>query len=122
MPVNPNNARKTLSREIPSAVPEERREMKEARYLNWRINREVNAEDTELIKFVQEGMETSAYSSGPLAESEICLIDSAEKIRNSIPVSRLETEPDSDEVVKINEELLENKDNKVKNIFDKNKT
>ena len=67
-------------------------------------------------------METSAYSSGPLAESEICLIDSAEKIRNSIPVSRLETEPDSDEVVKINEELLENKDNKVKNIFDKNKT
>jgi phenylpropionate dioxygenase-like ring-hydroxylating dioxygenase large terminal subunit len=103
-------------------LPDERREMKAARYLNWRINREVNAEDTELIKFVQEGMETSAYSSGPLAESEICLIDSAEKIRNSIPVSRLETEPDSDDIVKINEELLENKDNKVKNIFDKNKT
>ena len=36
--------------------------MKAARYLNWRINREVNAEDTELINFVQEGMETSAYS------------------------------------------------------------
>ena len=95
--------------------------MKAARYLNWRINREVNAEDTELINFVQEGMETSAYSSGPLAESEICLIDSAEKIRNSIPVSRLEVEPDADEIVKINEELLENKDKKVKNIFDKKK-
>jgi phenylpropionate dioxygenase-like ring-hydroxylating dioxygenase large terminal subunit len=103
-------------------LPDERREMKAARYLNWRINREVNAEDTELINFVQEGMETSAYSSGPLAESEICLIDSAEKIRNSIPVSRLEVEPDTDEIVKINEELLENKDKKVKNIFDKNKT
>jgi hypothetical protein len=67
-------------------------------------------------------METSAFSSGPLAESEICLIDSAEKIRNSIPVSRLEVEPETDEIVKINEELLENKDKKVKNIFDKNKT
>ena len=118
----PINSRKTLIREIPYALPDERREMKAARYLNWRINREVNAEDTELIKFVQEGMETSAYSSGPLAESEICLIDSAEKIRNSIPVSRLETEPNSDEIVKINEELLEIRDKKVKNIFDRKKT
>ena len=118
----PINSRKTLIREIPYALPDERREMKAARYLNWRINREVNAEDTELINFVQEGMETSAYISGPLAESEICLIDSAEKIRNSIPVSRLEVEPDADEIVKINEELLENKDKKVKNIFDKKKT
>mgnify|MGYP006240094993 FL=1 len=67
-------------------------------------------------------METSAYSSGPLAESEICLIDSAKKIRNSIPVSRLEVEPNSDEMININEELLENKDKKVKNIFDSNKT
>ena len=67
-------------------------------------------------------METSAYCSGPLAESEICLIDRAEKIRNAIPVSRLVAEPDADEIVKINEELLENKDKKVKNIFDKKKT
>ena len=67
-------------------------------------------------------METSAYSYGPLAESEICLIDSAEKIRNLIPVSRLEVEPDTDEIVKINEELLENNDKKVKNIFDRKKT
>ena len=118
----PINSRKTLIREIPYALPDERREMKAARYLNWRINREVNAEDTELIKFVQEGMETSAFSSGPLAESEICLIDSVEKIRNSIPVSRLETEPNSDEIVKINEELLEIRDKKVKNIFDRKKT
>ena len=50
------------------------------------------------------------------------LIDSAEKIRNSIPVSRLEAEPNSDEIVKINEELLEIRDKKVKNIFDRKKT
>ena len=110
----PINSRKTLIREIPYALPDERREMKAARYLNWRINREVNAEDTELINFVQEGMETSAYSSGPLAESEICLIDSAEKIRNSIPVSRLEVEPDADEILKINENNIFQKLDKTK--------
>ena len=35
--------------------PMTRREMKAARYLNWRINRRVNAEDTALIQGVQDG-------------------------------------------------------------------
>ena len=38
-----------MIREISYALPDDRREMKAARYLNWRINRRVNAEDTELI-------------------------------------------------------------------------
>ena len=46
LPVSPTE---TLIREISYALPDERREMKAARYLNWRINRRVNAEDTALI-------------------------------------------------------------------------
>ena len=91
--------------------------MKAARYLNWRINREVNAEDTELINLVQEGMETSAFVSGPLAESEICLIDSAERIRNAIPVSTLDIEPNLQEISTLNQNLLDNKSMKNKNTF-----
>ena len=43
VPVGPTQ---TMIREISYAVPDRRREMKAARYLNWRINRRVNAEDT----------------------------------------------------------------------------
>ena len=52
----PVSATETVMREISYALPDDRREMKAARYLNWRINRRVNAEDTELITRVQLGM------------------------------------------------------------------
>ena len=84
-------------------------EMKVARYLNWRINREVNAEDTRLIKGVQEGMRSSAFQSGPLAKSEICLIDSAEKIRQAIPIATLDQEPATEDMQGINHQLWSRK-------------
>ncbi len=115
----PINASTTMIREIPFALKDDRREMKAARYLNWRINRQVNAEDTELINWVQEGMETLGFESGALADSEVCLIDSAEKIRKAIPVATLHQEPDSKDILQINKDLLEeaNKKTKVKKIF-----
>ena len=54
----PVSATETVIREISYALPDDRREMKTARYLNWRINRRVNAEDTELITRVQLGMQS----------------------------------------------------------------
>ena len=50
-------------------------------------------EDTKLIKLVQEGMNTSYFNSCPLSSSELCLIDSANKIREAIPLSSQETKP-----------------------------
>ena len=50
-------------------------------------------------------MQTSAFESGPLAKSEICLIDSAEKIRRAIPVSTFDQEPASEEIHGLNQEL-----------------
>ena len=102
----PINASTTMIREIPFGLKDDRREMKLARYLNWRINREVNAEDTNLIKWVQEGMLSSAFESGLLAKSEISLIDSAEKIRRAIPVSTLNQEPASEEIQGLNQGLV----------------
>ena len=90
IPISPT---RTMIREIPYAIPDERREMKAARYLNWRVNRQVNAEDAALVARVQQGMGSSSFTSGPFAEREILLIDSAERIRQTIPVSRHETEP-----------------------------
>jgi phenylpropionate dioxygenase-like ring-hydroxylating dioxygenase large terminal subunit len=90
LPVSPTE---TLIREISYALPDDRREMKAARYLNWRINRRVNAEDTELVERVQQGMVSPSYRPGPLGRSEVCLRSFAEKLRRLIPEARLAQPP-----------------------------
>jgi len=82
VPVNPTQ---TMIREISYALPDARRETRAARYLNWRINRQVNAEDTVLIQRVQDGMAASGYDSGPLGPSEVCLRAFARRLTAQIP-------------------------------------
>jgi phenylpropionate dioxygenase-like ring-hydroxylating dioxygenase large terminal subunit len=89
----PVSATETIIREISYALPDGRREMKAARYLNWRINRRVNAEDTELIARVQEGMASPTYQPGPLGTSEVCLRSFAQKLRRLVPEARLPAPP-----------------------------
>jgi phenylpropionate dioxygenase-like ring-hydroxylating dioxygenase large terminal subunit len=89
----PVSSTETVIREISYAVPDDRREMKVARQLNWRINRRVNAEDTELIARVQRGMESWSYVAGPLGTSEVCLRSFATKLRQLIPEARLDSPP-----------------------------
>jgi phenylpropionate dioxygenase-like ring-hydroxylating dioxygenase large terminal subunit len=84
VPVSPTQ---TVIREIAYVRPDARREVRAARYLNWRINRQVNAEDTVLIARVQAGMESQSYSSGPLSKSEVCLAAFARRMRAAIPPS-----------------------------------
>ena len=97
----PVTATETVIREISYALPDAnmsdrwRRQMKIARHLNWRINRQVNAEDTELITRVQLGMQSRAYVAGPLGTSEVCLRRFAQKLRRLIPEARLESPPPS---------------------------
>ena len=89
----PVSATETVIREISYALPDDRREMKAARYLNWMINRRVNAEDTELITRVQLGMQSASYKPGPLGMSEVCLRSFARKLRAMIPEARLDQPP-----------------------------
>ena len=89
----PVSGTETVIREISYAIPDDRREMKAARYLNWRINRRVNAEDTELITRVQLGMQSPTYEAGPLGTSEVCLRSFAKKLRTLIPEARLAQAP-----------------------------
>jgi phenylpropionate dioxygenase-like ring-hydroxylating dioxygenase large terminal subunit len=91
----PVSATETLIREIAYALPDDRREMKAARYLNWRINRQVNAEDTELVARVQAGMASSSFTAGPLAEGEVCLRSFGRRMRALIPEARQRRAPDS---------------------------
>ncbi len=90
LPVSPTEC---LIREISYALPDDRREMKAARYLNWRINRRVNAEDTELITRVQAGMASRTFSIGPLSDKEVCLRHFCKRMRELIPQARQEQRP-----------------------------
>jgi len=90
IPVSPTE---TLIREIAYAHPDGRREMKAARYLNWRINRQVSAEDHALIERVQTGMGSRSFSPGPLGRNEVALRSFARRMRQLIPESRLEYAP-----------------------------
>jgi phenylpropionate dioxygenase-like ring-hydroxylating dioxygenase large terminal subunit len=89
----PVSASETMIREIAYVHPDSSREMKTARFLNWRINRQVNAEDTALIQAVQDGMASSSYTIGPLAPSEECLISFGNRMRALLPDARLEQAP-----------------------------
>jgi phenylpropionate dioxygenase-like ring-hydroxylating dioxygenase large terminal subunit len=90
IPISPTE---TLIREIAYAHPDQRREMRAARYLNWRINRRVSMEDKALIERVQTGMGSRSYSPGPLGSSEVALRSFARRMRELIPESRLDRAP-----------------------------
>ena len=90
MPISPTE---TLIREIAYGHPDDRREMRAARYLNWRINRRVSAEDKALIERVQAGMGSRSYTPGPLGSGESALRSFAQRMREIIPESRLDHAP-----------------------------
>jgi phenylpropionate dioxygenase-like ring-hydroxylating dioxygenase large terminal subunit len=92
LPTGPTSC---IIREISYVLPDERREMRAARYLNWRINRQVNAEDTALITRVQQGMASRTFSMGPLSEREVCLRNFCRRVREIIPEARREMQPPS---------------------------
>jgi phenylpropionate dioxygenase-like ring-hydroxylating dioxygenase large terminal subunit len=85
IPLSPTE---TVIREIAYAHPDARREMRVARYLNWRINRRVNREDKALIERVQAGMASSSYRAGPLGANEVALRSFGARMRERIPACR----------------------------------
>lgn len=88
----PLSADRTLLREISYALPDARREMKAARYLNWRINRVVNLEDKDIIERTQAGM-NAGVAPGPIARDEMGLRHFADRIRKAVPASRHREKP-----------------------------
>lgn len=93
IPLSPT---RTLLRETAYALPDTRRKMKAARYLNWRINRGVNLEDKDLIERVQAGLDSSSFTSGPFGVNEVCLRDFADRMRAAIPLCASEAHPTAD--------------------------
>ncbi len=95
IPLTPTSC---ILRENAYALDDDRREMKAARYLNIRINRNVNREDKDLIERVQAGMGSMTFAQGPLGKSEICLRHFAKQMRETIPVAKSREKPPAEKI------------------------
>ena len=74
-------------------LPDERREMRIVRYLNARINRQVQREDEFLCTRVQQGLASPSYEPGPLSTIENWMLEFHELLRARIPEARLPSAP-----------------------------
>lgn len=87
------------------ALPDERREARAARWLNERINAQVQEEDNDLTLAVQRGLRSSSYSVGVLSTKEVWLKQFQDLIRAKVPVTRLEEPPDPGTMATLNAQL-----------------
>ncbi len=73
--------------------PDDRREMRAARWLCTRLNTRVQAEDEALTRSVQRGLSSGAYTQGILSDKEIVLAGFQDWIRARLPVTQLTQAP-----------------------------
>jgi phenylpropionate dioxygenase-like ring-hydroxylating dioxygenase large terminal subunit len=85
--------------------PDERREMKLARYLAARIDRESTREDHQLIVWSCEAMKSSAFPGIILSDHEAGVREYHDQLRRVLPVYTRDEEPAPGTVAKLNSEL-----------------
>ncbi len=76
-----------------------------ARWLNWRINAQVQSEDDTLVDSVQHGLTSDSYIAGILSEKEVIVHNFQNWVRRSIPAARLAHAPEKGSLGRINKEL-----------------
>lgn len=97
---------RTVQRGGRYALPTEAREMKLARYLSDRIDRVTSREDTQLIQWSWESMQSSGFSGVILSDLEAGVRRYHDRLRALIPVIALEEEPGPGSVAGVNASLL----------------
>ncbi len=87
------------------ALPDSRREVKAARYLNYRINRITGVEDEQFVSDLSQGLKSSAWQSPILSELEAGVLRFHQYIRSSIPAAALRNAPPPGELLATNQRL-----------------
>jgi phenylpropionate dioxygenase-like ring-hydroxylating dioxygenase large terminal subunit len=103
LPLTPG---RSLSRSRSFVLEDSRREMRAARYLNMRINRQVSLEDVELVEGVQLGLGSRSYQTGALSRREARVRQLHELIRERIPVAACIDPPDAGTVAIRNRQMM----------------
>ena len=92
--VLPDGPGRCLIRGAVFGLPDERREMRAARYLSSRINTQVNNEDKWLCSRVQRGLASASYRPGPLSQLERWMLEFHDLLRARIPEFALAQAPE----------------------------
>ena len=87
------------------ALPDERREVRAARYLSARINRVTDREDDEFVRRLQYGMKSSAFPEPRLSSLEHGVREFHRAIQQVLPVAALAHAPRVGTLARVNEEM-----------------
>lgn len=102
----PVSADKTVQRGGIYRYAEESRELRLARYLSGRIDRDTQAEDTQLIEWSCEATRSSAYDGIVLSDLEYGVRCYHDRLRELIPVMTLKDLPAGRSLATLNAEML----------------
>lgn len=91
LPIAPG---RSLSRSHAYALPDNRREMRAARWLNQRINSQVGKEDVGLVEGTQAGLASLGYGKGLLSKKEARVKLFQDRLREEVPLMRLPHPPE----------------------------
>lgn len=87
------------------ALPDSRREVRAARYLNGRLNRRVGFEDTSFVRWIGESMTSSAWRAPILSAHESGVSAFHAKIQSCLPVASLADAPAPAAMLCVNQTL-----------------
>jgi phenylpropionate dioxygenase-like ring-hydroxylating dioxygenase large terminal subunit len=93
--IYPLDERRTLVRAGVYALPDADPEMAELRRLNLSINAAVNAEDRELCRRVQAGLDSYGYEPGPFSAEECAVLQFHDFLRERVPPIALPHAPEA---------------------------
>ncbi len=102
----PVSAGKTIQRGGTYRYATESRELRLARYLSGRIDRDTIDEDTQLIEWCFEAMQSSAYDDIVLSDLEYGVRCHHDQLRHLIPVMALTEPPVGRSLASVNTEML----------------
>jgi phenylpropionate dioxygenase-like ring-hydroxylating dioxygenase large terminal subunit len=102
----PISAGKTIQRGGAYRYANETRELRLARYLSGRIDRDTMDEDTQLIEWCFEAMQSSAYDDIVLSDMEYGVRSYHDRLRQLIPVMALKELPVGRSLASVNAEML----------------
>jgi len=105
----PISAGRTLQRGATFRYPDESRELRLARYLASRIDRDTTDEDTQLIEWCCEAMESTAYDGIILSDLEYGVRSYHDALRAVIPAMTLDRAPAPNTVWSVNQEMTQSR-------------
>ena len=102
----PISARRTIQRGANYRYRDENRALRLSRYLSGRIDRYAGREDTQLIEWTWEAMESSAFDGIMLSDREYMVRSYHDAFRARVPVTTLDCTPEWGTVAAVNARML----------------